>query len=140
MLAGIVLEPAALRRIARGRIAVEPIASKPILSKRLVSEPARRRCAALSAAACALWPALASATSQCPPEFGEKSTAFWALGGAIFAAFVLLGLALPVLALRLSRGRRGWVRAAWTAGACVAMLGCWLAGLLVFVANFTMVC
>ena len=103
-------------------------------------ERTRRGGAALLAAACALWPALASATRQCPPEFGQKSTAFWALGWSIFAAFGLLGLALPILAVRLSRGRRGWVRAVWVLGACVAMLGCWLLGLLVFVDNFAMVC
>ncbi len=96
-----------------------------------------KRCAAL---ACALWPTLASATAQCPPEYGEKSAAFWALGWAVLGLFVLLGLALPVVAARWALGRGGWARAAWILAACLAMLGCWIAGLWIFGVYFVMVC
>ena len=100
----------------------------------------RRRRAALGAAAFAAWPALAAATRQCPPEAGEKSPAFWALGWALLAAFGLLGLALPALALRWSRGRRALQRALWALAALLPMLGCWLLGLWIFFARFVMVC
>lgn len=83
---------------------------------------------------------LAVATSRCPPEFGEKSTGFWALGFTVWGLFVLLGLAVPVVAIRLTRGRRVVRRAAWTLAACVPMLALWLAGLLVFVQFFTLTC
>lgn len=93
-----------------------------------------------AALACALWPALAAATQRCPPEFAPKSTGFWALGFAILGVFLVLGLALPFFAVRLSRGRRGWTRAAWILLACLAMLACWIAGLWIFGAYFVMVC
>ncbi|MEI2431068.1 hypothetical protein RDV84_13470 [Lysobacter yananisis] len=96
-----------------------------------------KRCAAL---ACALWPALSLATTQCPPEYGEKSLAFWALGWTVLGLFALLGLALPVVAVRSTLGRGGWLRAAWILLACLAMLGCWIAGLSIFGVYFVMVC
>lgn len=83
---------------------------------------------------------LAAATARCPPEFGEKSTGFWALGFAIWGVFVLLGLAVPIVAIRLTRGRKALRRVAWTLAACVPMLGLWLAGLLIFVKFFTLTC
>lgn len=98
----------------------------------------RQRCAAALAAACASSPALAM--PPCPPEAGDKSAAFWALGWAILAAFALAGLALPVLAVLLTRARRGAVRAAWALLACAAMLGCWLLGLAIFYVKFVLPC
>ena len=96
-----------------------------------------KRCAAL---VCALWPALALATAQCPPEYGEKSSAFWALGWAVLGLFALLGLALPVVAVRGTLGRGGLVRAVWVFAAVLAMFGCWIAGLAIFGIYFVMVC
>ena len=93
-----------------------------------------------AAFACLLWPALAQATRQCPPEAGEKSLLFWALGWAILGAFVLLGLAMPLLALRGSRARRTLHRALWVLAGLAPMLGCWLLGLWIFFARFVMVC
>lgn len=100
----------------------------------------RRRLAATGAFVCALWPALAAATRQCPPQAGEKSPAFWALGWTILGAFALLGLAMPALALRRSRGRRALHRVLWALAALAPMLGCWLLGLWIFFARFVMVC
>ncbi|UZW62008.1 hypothetical protein [Lysobacter enzymogenes] len=106
----------------------------------IVLERTRRGGAALLAAACALWPSLASAMARCPPEYGEKSTAFWALGWGVVGLFAVLGMALPVLAARWTLGRGGWLRAAWILLACLAMLGCWIAGLSIFGVYFVMVC
>lgn len=93
-----------------------------------------------AAFACALWPQLAFATTQCPPEAGGKSPAFWALGWTVLGLFALIGLSLPVFAARRARGRGGRARAAWILLACLAMLGCWIAGLWIFGAYFVMVC
>ncbi|MFK3646839.1 hypothetical protein ACI2IY_00175 [Lysobacter enzymogenes] len=96
-----------------------------------------KRYAALT---CALSPALALATTQCPPESGEKSLAFWAFGWAVLGLFGLLGLALPVVAVRGTLGRGGLVRAVWVFAAVLAMFGCWIAGLAIFGVYFVMVC
>ncbi|QWP78801.1 hypothetical protein J5226_10585 [Lysobacter sp. K5869] len=93
-----------------------------------------------TAFAAALCPTLALATSQCPPEYGEKSPAFWAFGWAVLGLFALIGLALPVLAARWALGRGGWARAIWILLACLAMLACWIAGLWIFGVYFVMVC
>ncbi|UOF13757.1 hypothetical protein IEQ11_18725 [Lysobacter capsici] len=100
----------------------------------------RRLSQRLSLAAVAAWPLLAVATVSCPPEYGEKSAGFWALGFCVLGVFVLIGLAIPILAIRITRGRRVARRMAWTLAACVPMLGLWLAGLLVFVEFFTLRC
>jgi len=89
---------------------------------------------------CALWPAFALATAQCPPEYGEKSPAFWALGWAVLGLFALIGLVLPAVAVRSTLGRGGLVRAAWVFAAVLAMFACWIAGLAIFGVYFVMVC
>lgn len=93
-----------------------------------------------TAFAAALCPTLALATTQCPPGSGEKSLAFWAFGWVVLGLFALIGLALPVLAARWALGRGGWARAASIVAACLAMLGCWIAGLSIFGVYFVMVC
>lgn len=100
----------------------------------------RRLSQRLSIATLANWPLLAAATMPCPPEYGEKSAWFWALGLGAWGVFVLLGLAIPIAAIRMTRGRRIARRVAWTLAGCVPMLGLWLAGLLVFVEFFTLRC
>lgn len=100
----------------------------------------RRLIQRLSIAAIAAWPLLAAATMPCPPEYGEKSAGFWALGFCVLGVFALLGLAIPVAAIRMTRGCRAVRRVAWTLAACIPMLGLWLAGLLVFVEFFTLRC
>lgn len=100
----------------------------------------RRACGAALASVAACWPALAFATTQCPPEYGEKSAAFWALGWTVLGAFALAGLALPALAVRRTLGRGGLARAAWIFAAVLAMFACWIAGLFIFGVYFVMVC
>lgn len=100
----------------------------------------RRLSQRLSLTAVAAWPLLAAATVRCPPEYGEKSAGFWVLGFCVLGMFVLIGVAIPIAAIRITRGRRVARRVAWTLAACVPMLGLWLAGLLVFVEFFTLRC
>jgi uncharacterized membrane protein YhaH (DUF805 family) len=100
----------------------------------------RRLSQRLSLAAVAAWALLGAAPVPCPPEKGEKSAGFWALGFCVLGVFVLIGLAIPILAIRITRGHRVARRMAWTLAACVPMLGLWLAGLLVFVEFFTLRC
>lgn len=85
-------------------------------------------------------PAVAWATTQCPPEFGRKSEWFMALGGCVLAGFVLLGLAAPMLAWRATRARRWRVRGPCVLLALIVMLAIWLAGLAVFVNGFALAC
>lgn len=85
-------------------------------------------------------PLLAIATTQCPPESGEKSSVFWLLGLAVLGFFFVLGLTAPILTTRWTRGRNPWLRGALTLAACVPMLGLWLVGLYIFGREFVMVC
>lgn len=98
-----------------------------------------RRCLRLGVALLAAWPMLASALTRCPHE-SEKGVVFWALGFAVFGVFVLLGLAAPFAAIRLTRGRRTRRRVLWTLAACVPMLGAWLLGMAIFFTTFVLSC
>ncbi len=86
-----------------------------------------------------LGPASAWAMAKCPPE-SHKSDAFMALGWGLLLWFVAAGLALPVLAVLKTRGRRLRARVAWFLAACVAMLVLWLLGLWVFLVGFALQC
>lgn len=82
---------------------------------------------------------LACALTRCPHE-SDKGATFWGLGFAVLSVFVLLGLAAPFAAIRLTRGRRTAPRVLWTLAACVPMLGVWLLGLGIFFATFVLSC
>jgi hypothetical protein len=81
-----------------------------------------------------------SATTRCPPEFGEKSNSFMLLGWFVASVFLLVGITLPVLATKKSRGIGLLKRSAFIAVAVVLMALIWLAGLSVFVGFFVMAC
>lgn len=86
------------------------------------------------------WPGVAWATTQCPPEFGKKSELFMAAGWCVLGFFVLLGLALPVWAVRATRRQRWPARLLWFLLAVFGLLAIWLCGLAVFVAQFALAC
>ncbi len=85
-------------------------------------------------------PALASAMAQCPPEAGEKSAAFWALGWAILTIFVLAGLALPLLTFKVTRSAQRGSRWTLRIASVPAMLAMWLLGSGLFLSQFVLVC
>jgi branched-subunit amino acid transport protein len=88
----------------------------------------------------ALIPGVASAMQRCPPEFGEKSSAFWVLGWAIFAPFVIAGALLPKLMFRATRSARPPWRWTLRIASIPAMLAMWLLGVGIFFGQFVMVC
>jgi hypothetical protein len=87
-----------------------------------------------------LLPDLAWAMRQCPPEFGEKTNAFWLLGWAIFGLFVITGILLPVLMFRATRQAprlwRWWLRLA----SFPAMVAMWILGFGIFLGEFVLSC
>lgn len=87
-----------------------------------------------------LLPGAASAMAQCPPEFGEKSSAFWALGWAVFGLFVIAGALLPWLMFRATRSARSPWRWTLRIASIPAMLAMWLLGTGIFLGRFVLVC
>ncbi len=85
-------------------------------------------------------PGAASAMQQCPPEFGEKSSAFWALGWAVFALFVIAGTVLPWLVFRATGSARPPWRWTLRIASIPAMLAMWLLGSGIFLGRFVLVC
>ncbi|MDR7192151.1 hypothetical protein [Luteimonas terrae] len=77
--------------------------------------------------------------TQCPVE-SVKSGGFVALGYGVLALALCVGLAAPLLTWRRTRALRPGMRALWLLGACVVMLGVWLAGLLVWLGAFVLPC
>jgi len=88
----------------------------------------------------ALLPVAASAMQQCPMDLDEKSSAFWALGWAIFAVFLVAGALLPWLIYRATRqARRQW-RWALRIASLPSMLAMWLLGAGIFLGQFVLAC
>ena len=87
-----------------------------------------------------LLPGVASAMQQCPPESGGKSPAFWALGWAIFALFVIAGALLPWLMFRATGSARPPWRWTLRIASIPAMLAMWLLGTGIFLGRFVFVC
>lgn len=88
----------------------------------------------------ALAPQLAWAMRQCPPEFGEKSTAFWLMGWAVFALFVIAGVLLPILMFRATRQARPLLRWSLRVASFPAMLALWMLGTGIFFGKFVLSC
>lgn len=82
----------------------------------------------------------ALAMTQCPQEFGGKSTAFWLLGWSIFALFVVVGIALPLLIFRATRNARRQPRWFLRIASVPAMLAMWMLGFGIFLSQFVLVC
>ncbi|MGO3127794.1 MAG: hypothetical protein ACTIJY_06965 [Luteimonas sp.] len=76
---------------------------------------------------------------QCPVE-SVKPDWFVALGYCVLALAVCIGLAAPLFTWRRARALRPGVRALWLLGACVVMLGLWLAGLMIWLGAFVLPC
>ena len=83
---------------------------------------------------------LAMAMTQCPQEFGEKSTAFWLLGWAIFALFVIGGVVLMLLIFRTTRHAQRRPRWLLRIASIPAMLALWMLGFGIFLSQFVLVC
>lgn len=82
----------------------------------------------------------AQAMSQCPPEAGEKSASFMAVGWSLLALSIAAGV---WLAWAVHRHCRAWPlrrRLPVLAGGLVAMLGVWLAGLVLVFRQFVLTC
>ena len=87
--------------------------------------------------ACAASPAFAM--TRCPVE-SVKPGWFVALGVGVLALAVCIGLAVPVFTWRRTRALRSGMRALCLLGACVVMLGLWLAGLMIWLGAFVLPC
>ncbi|VXB92775.1 conserved hypothetical protein [Luteimonas sp. 9C] len=87
--------------------------------------------------ACAASPAFSM--TRCPVE-AVKPGGFVALGYAVLALALCIGLAAPLLTWRRTRALRAGLRALWLLSACTVMLGMWLAGLLVWLGAFVLPC
>ncbi|WP_232147986.1 hypothetical protein [Luteimonas fraxinea] len=87
--------------------------------------------------ACAAAPTFAM--TQCPVE-SVKPGWFVALGYGVLALAACLGFAAPVFTWRRTRDVRPSKRALWLLGACVVMLGVWLAGLMIWLGAFVLPC
>ncbi|MCD9005581.1 hypothetical protein LDO31_04895 [Luteimonas sp. XNQY3] len=87
--------------------------------------------------ACAAAPAFAM--TQCPVE-SVKPGGFVVLGYGVLALAVCIGLAAPVFTWRRTRDARPGKRAVWLGGACLVMLGMWLAGLMIWLGAFVLPC
>ncbi len=83
---------------------------------------------------------LALAMTQCPQESGEKSTAFWLLGWAIFALFVIGGVVLMLLIFRATRHAQRRPRWLLRIASIPAMLALWMLGFGIFLSQFVLVC
>ena len=77
--------------------------------------------------------------TRCPVE-SINPVWFVALGYGVLALALCIGLAAPLLAWRRTRGLSAGVRALWLLGACVVMLGLWLAGLMIWLGAFVLPC
>ncbi len=85
-------------------------------------------------------PQLAWAMQQCPPEFGPKPTAFWLLGWAILALFMLAGVLLPILTFRTTRQAARLLRWTLRVASFPAMLALWMLGAGIFFGKFVLSC
>jgi len=97
---------------------------------------AQRWLAALLAA-CVASPVFAM--TRCPVE-SVKPGWFVALGYGVLAVAFCTGTALVLLTWRRTRALRPGRRALWLLGACVIMLGAWLAGLMIWLGAFVLPC
>jgi hypothetical protein len=77
--------------------------------------------------------------TQCPVE-SVKPGGFVALGYGVLALAVCIGLAAPLLTWLRTRALRPGVRGLWLLGACVVMLGLWLADLMIWLGAFVLPC
>ena len=82
----------------------------------------------------------ALAWSQCPPEAGEKSNSFMAMGWSLLALSVAAGLWLMWAVDRHTRAWRLRRRLPALVGGLVAMLAVWLAGLVFVFRQFVLTC
>ncbi|MGE8279494.1 MAG: hypothetical protein ACN6O2_03585 [Stenotrophomonas sp.] len=82
----------------------------------------------------------ALAMTQCPAEFEPKSMAFWAVGWAVFAAFVAAGAVLSLLMFRITRFAARGPRWALRIASIPAMLAMWLLGAGIFLGQFVLAC
>ncbi|WP_152984564.1 resistance to Congo red protein [Stenotrophomonas terrae] len=82
---------------------------------------------------------LAMAMTQCPHE-SSKSTAFWLLGWAIFALFVIGGVVLMLLIFRTTRHAQRRPRWLLRIASIPAMLALWMLGFGIFLSQFVLVC
>ncbi len=87
-----------------------------------------------------LTPFTAAAMRQCPPEFGSKSSAFWAMGWAVFALFALAGALLPWLMFRATRHAQMKWRWTLRLASIPGMLALWLLGGGIFLGQFVLAC
>lgn len=79
------------------------------------------------------------AMTQCPVE-SVKPGWFVALGYGVLALAAGTGLAALVFAWRRTRMLPAGTRVLWLLGACVVMLGLWLAGLMIWLGAFVLPC
>lgn len=79
------------------------------------------------------------AMARCPVE-SVKPGWLVALGYGVLAIAFGAGLAMVLLTWRRTRALRPGRRALWLLGACVIMLGAWLAGLMIWLGAFVLPC
>ena len=82
----------------------------------------------------------AFATRQCPPEFGEKSSAFMMVGWSLLFLALVLGMALLYFVIKRTRGWKLWHRIPVLLLGGIGMLAVWFVGLGVFVGGFALAC
>lgn len=80
------------------------------------------------------------ALARCPPEYGEKSTAFWVLGWTSLAIFFGVGFLSARIISRLRNGRPVGKRVGIDIAAVLAMIIVSLVGLAVFFRLFVLRC
>ncbi|MGX5219584.1 hypothetical protein ACVTMO_13230 [Pseudomonas segetis] len=80
------------------------------------------------------------ATSQCPPEFAEKSQLSLAMGWAVIALGLLLGFVAMGFAWRYSRKHRLAIKRASLAAGLLTLFACTTIGLIAAINRFFLSC